>query len=380
MPEPSLPTRRLAGTGLPLGRVLGVPVFVSPSVALLVLFIALTYARPGAGADAASAGGFAVGVSFALLLLLSVFLHELGHCVVSQAVGVPVRSITLFLLGGVTQSDGETRDPTRSLLITFAGPLVSLLLGAASALAAEAFGRRGLGGELLGQLAWVNLVVAVFNMLPGLPLDGGQLVRAGIWRRTGNRSKATRVAGWCGRAVAGLVLASGFLLTLADPHRGYFDMFWLGLVAAFIWVGATQAMRNSVVLDRLPYLQAGSMARPAVAVRADLPLAEALRRLTEQRAGGIVVVDGAGRPDAVVNEDAVSSTPEQRRPWVTVATVARSVADGLTLQADLRGNDVLTALQAHPATEYVVVDSQGFLVGVLAAADLARVLSPAGAR
>ncbi|PZS32635.1 MAG: site-2 protease family protein [Pseudonocardiales bacterium] len=376
MPEPSPPTRSGFGAGFPVGRVLGVPVFVSPSALLLVAFIALTYTRPGQGDTPGWPGGYAVGAGFAVLLLLSVFLHELGHCVVSQAVGVPVRSITLFLLGGITRTDTEARDPTRSYLITFAGPLVSLCLGAFSALAAEAFGRGGLGGELFGQLAWVNLIVAVFNMLPGLPLDGGQLVRAGIWRRTGNRSAATRVAGWSGRVVSLLVFAAGFLLTVANPKQGYANMFWLGLLAAFIWVGATQAMRNAVVLERLPRLQAGSMARPAVAVRADLPLSEALRRLAAERAGAIVVVDGLGRPDAVVNEQAVAATPEQRRPWVTVATVARSIADGLTLAADLSGNDVLTALQAHPATEYIVVDADGGLVGVLAAADLAYVLSP----
>lgn len=359
---------------------LGVPVFVSPSALLLVAFIALTYTRPGSSTATGAAGDFAIGAGFAVLLLLSVFLHELGHCVVSQAVGVPVRSITLFVLGGITRTDNEARDPTRSYLITFAGPLVSLGLGAASALGADAFGRGGLGGEMFGQLAWVNLIVAVFNMLPGLPLDGGQLIRAGIWRRTGDRSAATRVAGWSGRVVAGLVLLTGFVLTLIDPKHGLLNMFWLGLLAAFIWVGATQAMSNATVLERLPRLQAGSMARRAVTVRADTPLAEALRRLADEQAGGIVVVDASGRPDAVVNEQAVAATPEQRRPWVTVGTVARSIAGGLTLDAELSGNDVLSALQAHPAPEYVVVDAAGGLVGVLTTADLAYVLSPAAAR
>jgi Zn-dependent protease/CBS domain-containing protein len=377
VPEPQPPTRQLVGTGLPLGRVLGVPVFVSPSALLLVLFIALTYTRPSEATAVASAGGYAIGVTFAVLLLLSVFLHELGHCVVSQAVGVPVRSITLFLLGGVTRTDSEARDPARSYLITFAGPLVSLLLGAASALAAHAFAHGGLGGELLGQMAWVNLIVATFNMLPGLPLDGGQLVRAGVWRLTGNRSVATRVAGWSGRAVAVLVLLIGLVVAGVGAPQGYANLVWLALLAAFIWVGATQAMRNALVLERLPRLQAGSMARRAVAVPSDLPLAEALRRLAAEQAHGIVVVDGAGRPDAVVNEEAVSATPEPRRPWVSVGTLARSVAGGLTLSADLRGGDILAAIQAHPAPEYVVVDAHGQLVGVLAAADIARVLSPA---
>lgn len=380
MPEPAPPPRRFAGSGLPVGRVLGVPVFVSPSAVLLVLFIALTYTTPSGAGGASARGGYAVGVTFAVLLLLSVFLHELGHCVVSQAVGVPVRSITLFLLGGVTRTDTEARDPARSYLITFAGPLVSLSLGALSAVAAHAFARRGLGGELFGQLAWVNLIVAAFNMLPGLPLDGGQLIRAGVWRLTGNRTTATRVAGWAGRALAVLVLLGGMVLTRAGTADGYANLIWLGLLAAFIWVGATGAMRNATVLERLPYLQAGSMARRAVTVPSDLPLAEALRRLAADEAGGIVIVDGSGVPDAVVNEGAVSATPEQRRPWVSVGTVARSIADGLILDAGLSGNDILSVFQAHPASEYVVVDARGGLVGVLAAADVARVLSPATSR
>ncbi len=363
-----------------MGRVLGVPVFVSPSALLLVLFIALTYPSPGAGSNASGSRGFAVGAAFAVLLLLSVFLHELGHCVVSQAVGVPVGSITLFLLGGVTRTDSEARDPSRSFLITFAGPLVSLLLGAVCALVAHAFGQRGLGGELAGLVAWLNLILAAFNMLPGLPLDGGQLLRAGVWQLTGNRSVGTRVAGWSGRVVAGLILIVGVALTRQGSPSGYANLFWLGLLAAFIWVGASQAMHNAAVLERLPFLQAGAMARPAVRVPSDMPLAEALRRLVAERAGGIVVVDGNGVPGAVVNEGAVSATPEQRRPWVSVSAVARSTADGLILNADLRGNDVLSVLRAHPATEYVVVDSRGGLVGVLAAADINRVLSPAASR
>jgi CBS domain-containing protein len=139
-------------------------------------------------------------------------------------------------------------------------------------------------------------------------------------------------------------------------------------------------MRNAAVLDRLPRLRAGAMARRAVSVPYEMPLAEALRRLAAHQAGGIVVVDGSGRPDAVVNEGAVSATPEQRRPWVSVGSVARSIADGLLLDAGLSGKDILTVIQEHPATEYVVVDAEGGLVGVLAAADVARVLAPAGSR
>lgn len=372
-PSGALP-QRVAGPGIPLGRALGVPVFVSPSTLLLVLFIALTYSRPNQTGSVDTPTGYAVAVAFALLLVASVFLHELGHCVVSQAVGVPVRSITLYMLGGVTTTDGEAPDPGRAYLITMAGPVVSLLLAAAGAIATPLLPAGSTARELMVNLTWVNLIVAVFNMLPGLPLDGGQLVRAGVWRLSGSRPLATNVAGWTGR---GLALALVLLGGLMASYGAYLNLLWTAILAAFIWIGATQAMRSAEMIERLPRLHAGRMARPAVTVPCDLPLAEALRRLAEMDAGGIVIIDSLGRPDAVVVEEAVSATPEQRRPWVSVGAVARSLADGLTLRADLIGSDIVNAIQAHPATEYVVVDDEGGVVGVLRAADVAGVLAPA---
>lgn len=367
-------------TGVPLGRVLGVPVFLSPSTLLLVGFIALTYTGPSRSATPTNARGYAVAVAFALLLVVSVFLHELGHCVVSQAVGVRVRSITLYMLGGVTTTENDARDPGRSYLITIAGPLVSLLLAAAGALAARPLGHGGILRELVIQLTVVNLLVAGFNMLPGLPLDGGQLVRAGVWQLTGNRTLATKVAAWAGRGLAVLVVAVALVLLWRSGSTGYANLLWSSLLAAFIWVGAGQAIRSADMVDRLPRLHAGRMARPVITVPHDLPLAEALRRLAERRAGGIVVVDSTGRPHSIVVEQAVSGTPLQRRPWVSVSSVARTLDDGLTLPAELAGGEIVEAIQRHPATEYVVVDSLGALVGVLSAADVAGALNAAAAR
>jgi len=369
--------QRIAGGGVSLGRVLGVPVFVSPSTLLLVLFIALTYSRPNQASSVDTPTGYAVAVAFALLLIGSIFLHELGHCVVSQAVGVRVRSITLYMLGGVTTTDGDAHDPGRFFLITMAGPLVSLFLAAGAAVTTPVFPDGSVARELAVNLTWVNLIVAAFNMLPGLPLDGGQLVRAGVWRLSGNRTLATKVASWTGRGLAVLLLLLGVALTSVGGPGSYLNLVWTALLAAFIWVGAIQAIRSAQMIERLPRLHAGRMARTAVTVPPDLPLAEALRRLVEHEAGGIVIVDSQGRPEAVVVEEAVSATPEQRRPWVTVGAVGRSIADGLTLRADLIGNDIVSAIQANPATEYVVVDDDGGLVGVLRAADVAGVLAPA---
>ena len=371
--------RRTVPSGVALGRVFGVPVFVSWTTLLLITFIAVTYTGPR-DTSGQPTRSYGVAVAFAVLLLFSVFLHELGHCVVSQGVGVPVRSITLYMLGGVTMTDAEARDPARSYLITIAGPLVSLTLGAAGVLALHALPGDGVAHQLALDLTVANLVLGAFNLLPGLPLDGGQLLRAAVWKLTGSRSTATRAAGWTGRGIAVAVVLLGLAMVRVGGSAAYPSMLWSTLVAVFVWVGATQAMRAAQVFERLPRLNAASMARRVVSVPADLPLAEALRRLAEERAGGIVVVDRQGRPDAVVVEQAVSATPEHRRPWVSVGAVSRSVSDGLTMPADLAGGDIVTAIQRHPATEYVVVDRRGGVVGVLTTADVAGVLGPATAR
>ncbi len=372
-------TRSAPGGGVAVGRVLGVPVFISPSTLLLVLAIALLYRRPNDAGTVDTASGYAVAVVFALLLVLSVFLHELGHCVVSKAVGVQVRSITLYMLGGVTTTEGDARDPGRSYLITMAGPLVSLLLSAGAAVAAHLLPAGSTGAELAVNLTWVNLIVAIFNMLPGLPLDGGQLVRAAVWRMSGNRPLATKVAGWTGRVLAALLLLLGAVMVNLGGPGAYLNLFWTSLLAVFIWVGATQAMRTAEMIERLPGLHAGQLAQPVITVPADLPLAEALRRLTEHGASGIVVVDSKGRPDALVIEEAVRATPEQRRPWVDVAAVARTLADGLTVRSDLTGRDIVNAIQAYPAAEYLVIDADDAVVGVLRSSDVAGALTSAPA-
>lgn len=361
-----------------LGAVWGIPVYVSLSTLVIVVLIAYTYS----GAVAARVDGLTTGQSyaaaalFAVLLFVSVFLHELGHAVVGRRVGMRVRSITLFMLGGVTELDREAPDPGRAYLVGVAGPMVSLLLAGLGWVALPLTAERSLAYAIVEQLALTNLLVAAFNVLPGIPLDGGQLLRAGVWKLTGDPLTGTRVAAWAGRTVAVLAVVAALYVS-ARTGGGTSSLLWTLIIAFFIWQGASQALQASAVRSRLPRLQAGAMARAAVAVPPDLPLSEALRRLAESHARGIVVVSPRGEPQSVVIEEAVARTPEQRRPWVTVAAVARSLGPGLLIPAGLSGEPLVEAIQASPASEYVVVDARGGLVGVLSVADVAAVLNPA---
>ncbi|HSE55720.1 MAG TPA: CBS domain-containing protein, partial [Nocardioidaceae bacterium] len=147
---------------------------------------------------------------------------------------------------------------------------------------------------------------------------------------------------------------------------------WGGLLGSFIWVGASQSLATARVRARLPQLSVRGLVRPALAVPAGAPLAEALRRAVETGAQAMVVVDAEGHPVGLVNDAAVVATPEHRRPWVDVATVSRRIEPDLVLSVELRGEALVAALGAHPAGEYLVVDTDGRVVGVLVEQDVER--------
>lgn len=372
----SAPPRR-DSRGFRIGRVLGVPVHISPSWLLLALVVTVAYGRIAARnvPTLSPTGAYGVGFAFVVLLLLSVFLHELGHAVTSQRLGIPVRAMTLWLLGGYTEMERDSPSPRTEFLVAAAGPAVSLVLGVAGVAAVFAFEPATVGRELAVQTALSNLSVGIFNLLPGLPLDGGRLLRAGVWAATADRHRGTAVAGWAGRVVAVLVVVAALGLGLVTGTLLSLSLVFTVLVAVFLWTGATQALRAGQVAARFGLLHAGSLARPALPVPGDVPLAEALRRAADLGARALVVVDVAGSPVGVVTEAAVAATPVERRPWVPVQSVARTLEPGLFVQAGSSGEELVDAVRATPASEYVVLDG-GRVVGVLSTADVMQRLEP----
>src|SRR5262249_42454742 len=247
------------------------------------------------------------------------------------------------------------------------GPLVTLLLAGVGGALYPLAGPGTVLRLVLLWLAWSNLLVLGFNLLPGLPLDGGKVLRAGGWQLTRSRLTGTRAAAWCGRVLAGLVVLVAVLLARQDDFTVTVTNIVIGLMlAAFIWVGAGQALTVAAIHSRLPALRVADLVRPALAVPANLPVSEALRQAREARSQGLVGVAGEGRPAALVSEAHVLALPEQRRPWTTVAEVSRQLEPGLTLPDSAAGEAVLDAVRAHPASEYLVVGGDGRPVGVLA--------------
>jgi Zn-dependent protease len=362
--------------GLRLGRVVGVPVLIGPSWFLMAALVTLGIS----GTLSASIGATQatiVGASFAVLLGVSVLLHELGHCFVARGLGMPVRSITIGVMGGATQVE-EAQSPAREYAVAIAGPMVSLLLAGTGVGLRPLFEGDSLAGRLVDNLAITNGLIAVFNLLPGLPLDGGRVLRAVLWQLGGDEHRATRLAAWAGRGVAVVVVPLVFIVVL--PWAGWgsdyaTNVIWSALIGGYIYALATLALKRSEAMERLPKVSVVGLARPAIRVLADTPLSEAVRQAHEANAQGIVVVDAADRVEAVVSEAAVIATPVQRRPWVTVGALSKRIEPGLVLDVTLTGEALLDAMRAHPSAEYVTQDPATGEVRVLSADDVAKVLS-----
>ena len=363
--------------GVRIGRVMGVPVFIAPSWFLFAVFIVASYGpvlSPQVGARAA----YGAAASFAILLGVSVLLHEIGHCVVARSFGLPVRQITITLLAGFTEISEAPQTPRREWAVAIAGPAVSLVLAGLGFLCIPLVPAGGVAHLVVQGIAVTNAVVAGFNLLPGLPLDGGRVLRAVVWRVTGDADGATRTSAWAGRVVAVLVVPLVLLVVL--PAAGFGGtgtsrLVFTALIAAFVYSGATAALRRSEGLARLPGVTVAALARPAVAVPAMTPLAEAVRQAQAVSARGVVIVDGADRLEGVVSEAAVLATPEERRPWITAGAVARRVSEEMVLGYGLAGEELLAAMRAAPATEYVVRDGDRLLV--LSTDDVAKAASGA---
>lgn len=356
-------------SGFTLCRLRGIPVVLGYTWLLLAAMVIVVYAPivrrsiPGVGEGAA----YLVAALFALTLLVSVFLHELGHALVSLRSGIGVRRINLDALGGFTEMDRESPRPGTAAAIALAGPAVSAVLGVAGLGALAVTEPGSLAWQLSFQVCVANLLVAVYNLLPGLPLDGGKALQAGVWAATGDRWTGYRLAGWSGRVVAVATAGVGAWLFAA----GWFS--WLGLlllalVAFELWRGATAAIKAGAMGPKISGLDAAALARPVAVVPAAATLGEALAA-----AGGREVVAVAERPVGVLDRAAAEAVPEDKVASMPLAGLLRSARAVPAIEAGLRGQALVDAIGRTRAEEHFVVD-EGRLTGLLYTADVVRAL------
>jgi Zn-dependent protease len=357
---------------VPVGRLAGFPVYLSPSWLLFAAGLIFGYARVLHHAP----GPLAYPLAVALVgsLLGSVLVHELGHALVCRRYGIGVRAVTVELVGGYTEMDRDAPAPRAEAAVSLAGPALSLLLGVLAAALVAVLPRHTVARQLAFQVAASNLLIAAFNLLPGLPLDGGRVLLAAVWAVTGDPYRGSRIAGWVGRGVALVCLVGAVLLaTRGGPAL------IVGAAVAFVAVGVAQGAGEAVRLGRLgaklPLLDVAALAHPVYRVPAGTGLAEAHRRAAAAGVTGAVlgVAGPAGELVAVVDAAAEAAVPAGRRDTVPVEAVARRLT-GPVLPADLRGADLLDAVRGDPTGTYLVATDEDVL-GVLRGVDVANLLT-----
>jgi Zn-dependent protease len=363
--------------GLAVGRVFGVPVYLNASMVLLAILVTVMYGEfVRRQLDLSQPVGYAIGFGFVVCLLGSVLLHELGHALTARRFGIGVRGITLELLGGYTEMERDAPTPRVDLLVSLAGPAVSMVLGLLAVAATLALPDRTLLDQFAFQLAVSNVLVAIFNSLPGLPLDGGRALRATVWALSRDRHLGTEVAGWVGRVVALATAAVVIVLTLTNWLQPL-GLALMLLISFTLWQGAGQAIRVARISRRFPLIDLTTLARPIFRVDTGTPLAEAERRAASAgRADApIGVTDASGHLVALVDRTAAGAVPVERRPWVAVDSVARGIDNVPVLPAGLDGEEVVRRVQTHPGAQYLVTADED-VIGVLHIADLAQLLEP----
>ena len=365
-----------------LGTIAGAPVRLSWSWLLIAAVITLAFGPQIQRALPAIGGGaYAVALGYAVLLALSVLVHEAAHALTGRAFGQRTEEIALTLWGGHTQFRSPSARPLDTVLTAMAGPAANLVLAGLAHLAARAVPGPSVPALLLEVTVWANLLLAAFNALPGTPLDGGRMVESAVWAATGSRARGVEAAGWAGRVVAVGVLAAVFgPPTLAGRAPDLFVVVLAAWVALTLWRGADDAVRHGRWSRRLETLRLEQVEAPAIALPEHLSVAEALAQADGGRRA-VVAVDGAGRPRGVLDLAAAAGLTPARRTTTALAAVAVALAPEAVLVRDdvpAAGPDLAARLADPQTPVWVLTDAHGLVRSVvpretiLAAVDATR--------
>jgi Zn-dependent protease/CBS domain-containing protein len=360
--------------GIRLGRVIGFEVRIDHSWFILFALILWSFsymAFPAHAPGLPPAVYFAMGLSGTLLFFISLLAHELSHSVVARAKGIPVDGITLFLFGGMAHTRMEAETPGDEFQIAAAGPIMSIaiavLLGAAWMLGAR-FGWPVYILAVLQYIALLNLVLAVFNLLPGFPLDGGRLFRAVVWKVTGDMTRATRVASAGGRWLAYVLIGFGLLSAFAGNVLGGM---WLVFIGWFLRNAAISTYQQHLLLDVLSGVRAGQAMTPNPdTVPPDATVRELMEDFFMRRRYTAYPVTRDGVPLGLVTLQRIRETPREEWDALRAEDIMIPFDASIAVRTDEPMIAVLDRLKNSPARRVLVLRN-GALAGIITASDIA---------
>ncbi|WP_431046095.1 site-2 protease family protein [Streptomyces sp. P1-3] len=362
-----------------LGRIAGVRIGVHWSVLVIFTLIALGLAQsrlPDAYPGHPWPVYWVVGLATSVVFFASLLAHELAHATLARRNGIDVEDIVLWLLGGAARIKTEARTPGAELRIAGVGPLVSLLAGGFFALAAwllDVASAPGLAVEAVTWLAAINIILAVFNAIPAAPLDGGRLLRAFLWWRTGDRARATAGATAAGRVFGWFLVVAGLYLFLGGGAVGGL---WMALIGWFLVAAASAEGRQAqfqAVLAGIPVRHA--MTPDPVTVPIGLTVGEFLAEPRYRyRHSAFPVAGDDGAPAGLVTVDAAKQVPDDRRGTVEVGAIMLPLSQVAVVAPDDPLADLLT--RTDPGTEHpALVLEGGKLVGIVSPSDVNRTVN-----
>lgn len=362
-----------------IGNLFGIPFFINPSWFFVLALVTWDF---GSGlAKSPQLTGilpWILGLVTALLLFASVLAHELGHSFVAIAQGIPVKSITLFIFGGLATLEKESSTPLQAFLVAIAGPVVSVLLFVVFTLMVTTLPTTIPFSEpiqaIVSLVAYINLVLALFNMIPGLPLDGGNVLKAIVWKVTGNPNKGVIFAGRVGQVIGWIAISLGIL--------SFFNIgigsIWTLLIGTFLLQNAGFAAQSATVQDKL------SQYRAEDAVIADSPIVSqqlSVREFVNNYVIGkgrwqkFLVVDSEQQLIGTVTTEALKSIPTSQWNEVWLQELVQPVSAEDIIGAETSLLEVAKLLESNQSRELIVIRDTGEVLGLMEKASIIKLMT-----
>ena len=372
-------------SSIPLGRIAGVQVGLNISVLVIVVILVagLAFGRfPAVFPGRSPMVYLLAGLVAAVLFLASLLAHELAHAITARRHGIDVAQITLWLLGGVAELRGEPRTPGADLKIAIVGPLTSLLVGVVSgaiALFADAALGTSLAAGVFWYLAAVNILLAIFNLIPAAPLDGGRVLRAALWARWGDRTRAAVAAARAGRGFGYVLIALGFVQVLTGLG---FQGLWLVLIGLFLVNAATAEEQQTQLGHALYGMRVADVmsGNPITAHPGETVAGLIDRVVLRHRLSTYPLVDGNGVFTGLVTLNRIRQVLPEHRAVTRLSDIACPADEVPTARPDDQLTDLLQRMGAGTDGRAVVLDPAGRLIGLITPSDVSRVVATAGLR